>query len=66
MYEIHKTMVNYLRKKGIRGKEIVVIMEDRTQPKIEQRLKILEYYEPLNWDTGKFFNSWKKIIPRKK
>lgn len=48
MYEIHKTMVNYLRKKGIRGKEIVVIMEDRTQPKIEQRLKILEYYEPLN------------------
>lgn len=48
MYEIHKTMGNYLRKKGIRGKEIVVIMEDRTQPKIEQRLKILEYYEPLN------------------
>ena len=48
------------KKKGIRGKEIVEIMKDRTQPKIEQRLKILEYYEPLNWDTGKFFNSWKK------
>lgn len=36
-------------------------MEDRTQPKIEQRLKILEYYEPLEIEIVEKFS-----IPGKK